>query len=142
MLSQEGVLEEVEGFVYVNVSDDYIHALYPFIEGEGFDIPPFFEDSPPTSLPLFGTTLIGAHITAITPEEWETVSNFNDRGAKIPFTIKECQIVSSTPKEIFFIITVDCPKLKQVRKKYGLSSELPYPFHITIGYSLETPSGC
>ena len=42
-LPLKGTLDQEEnGFVYVKVSDDYLYALHPFIQNEGYSLPPLF----------------------------------------------------------------------------------------------------
>ena len=59
-LPTSGVLKKnSEGFIYVDLNDDYIHKMIPFIQNEGFEKPPYFGKPP----------LVGAHITVIRAEE-------------------------------------------------------------------------
>lgn len=114
-LPLSGEIREINGFVYVDISDDYIHTLIPYIEAEGFESPPYF-----------GPDLAGAHITLTLPGE--EISSF-PLGKTVSFTLKECQIVGNK----YFIIVVDSPELEKIRTELGLLPLPLYPFHITIG---------
>jgi hypothetical protein len=121
-----GVLKNIEGFVYIDLDDDYIHKLIAFIKDDGFEEPPYF-----------GAGLVGAHITVIYPEEITKygIEEIQECGEIIFFTLKDCKIVHP-PKwqkidEVYFIV-IDAPQLDQIRQKYGLPTR-EYDFHITIG---------
>jgi len=125
-LPLQGRLQFTSGFVYVDVDDDYIHCLIPFIEREGFEEPPYFGRS----------DLVGAHITVIYPEEVKKyrIHNIKECGKTIHFSVKTCQVVQppSWGGDEIYLIIVDVPELNKIRDQYGLpKSELP--FHITIG---------
>ena len=54
-----GVLKQDDsGFVYISVSNNIIHGLFPLIDDEDVEKPPYF-----------GKGEIGAHISAISDEE-------------------------------------------------------------------------
>lgn len=116
-----GVLKNSDGFVYVDLDDDYIHQLVGLIDG--YEEPPYFE----------GMYTAGAHISVIYPNE--KVGEIEECGQMIPFTIKDCQVVHP-PRwkeidEVYFIV-VEAPELDALRMKYGLPKR-EYEFHITIG---------
>ncbi len=136
-LSKIGRLEvNEEGYVYVNIEDHYIHDLIAFIEDQGFEKPPYFENS----------SLVGAHITVIYPEEATTyhLYQLSERGKSIRFKPKECIVVDAEKtgrKELegvdkICLITIDAPELEKIRKKYGLPKP-SHEFHITIGVHRE-----
>lgn len=126
-LPHYGILKISEGFIYVDLDDDYIHKLVSFIQKEGFQEPPYFGSS----------DLVGAHISVAYPEEAEKygIENLEEYGEKIPFTLKECQIAHPTKlqgiEQVYFIV-IEAPELDRIRKKYGLPKK-QYDFHITIG---------
>lgn len=121
-LPQEGVLiVQDDGFVYVDVDDDYIHALFPLLglEEEGFDEPPYFRNS---SSP-------GAHISVfyvderIEPEEV---------GQTFHFELREIVVISAG-KANYAILQVYSPELEELRAKYGLKPKLQgHEFHISL----------
>ncbi len=121
-----GVLKMSKDFVYVDVDDAYIHKLIGFIEKEGFEEPPYFENP----------RLVGAHISVMYNNETKEygVTDIEECGEVIFFTPKECKIVHppnwKEVDEVYFIV-VDAPELNRIREKYGLPKG--YDFHITIG---------
>ncbi len=126
-LSTSGTLkQDSQGYVYVDIDDRYIVSLIELIEKEGFEQPPYF-----------GPGLHGAHISVISAQEAKkfALGKIKERGATIPFTIKDCQIVHPpTWKEVesIYILTVEAPLLDELRQQYGLPKSR-YDFHITIG---------
>lgn len=126
-LPHQGTLKISDGFVYVDLDDEYIHKLISFIQQDGFQEPPYF-GSP---------GLVGAHITVMYPEETEKygIQEMKECGEVIFFTPQKCQVVHP-PRwkeidEVYFIV-VDAPQLDEIREKYGLPKR-GYAFHITIG---------
>jgi len=131
-----GVLKNSEGFVYVNVDDEYVHKLVSFIKDEGFEEPPYFGDA----------GLVGAHITVIYPDEVKKygIKEIQECGKTINFTPKKCQVVRP-PKwekidQVYFVV-VEAPELDQIREKYGLPKR-EYDFHITIGVKANKIQTC
>jgi hypothetical protein len=126
-LSHRGVLKNTSGFVYVDVEDDYIHKLLPFLTKEGFEEPPYFGQ----------TDLVGAHISVIYPREVENyhIEEIEECGEEIFFELRECQLAHppnwKTIDQVYFI-TVEAPRLDQIREKYGLPKR-EHNFHITVG---------
>lgn len=129
-LPHHGVLKFSDGFVYVDISDDYIHELIHFV-GADFQEPPYFGRP----------ELVGAHITVIYPGEVKKykIRAIQESGEIISFTPKTCQIVHPPHwegiQEVYFV-TVEAPDLEKLRKKYGLPKQ-EYDFHITIGVKPE-----
>lgn len=127
-LPEYGVLkQDNKGFVYVDVSNDYIHKLVGLIEEEGFVEPDYFE----------GEGRVGAHISVVYAKESELykVGKIEEVGTTIYFRVNGCEIVQpGVDPEIdsYYLVTVDAPILAKIRKKYGLPLG-KYPFHITIG---------
>jgi len=120
-----GVLKEnADGFVYLDVDDDFIHELVHFIEPDGFVEPPYFGK----------TELVGAHISVMYVGE-ERMGNIAECGQVFSFTPLECKIVQP-PRwdgvESAFLIEVSSPELDQLREKYGLE-KYEFGFHITVG---------
>lgn len=125
-LPQHGILKNSEGFLYVDLDDQYVHKLIPFIECDGFQEPPYFGDG-----------LVGAHITVIYPQEMEEygIRQIEECGETISFCPQRCQVVHPSRMkgvdEVYFIV-VEAPELDEIRAKYGLPKR-EYAFHITIG---------
>lgn len=122
-----GKLTKSNGFVYVDLDDEYVHKLITFIQQDGFQEPPYFGDA----------SSVGAHITVIYPEEITKygVMDIKECGEVISFVPKECQLVHP-PRwkeidEVYFIV-VESPQLDRIREKHRLPKR-EYDFHITIG---------
>ena len=122
-----GTLQNTNGFIYVDLDDEYVHKLISYIQNEGFQEPPYFgkED------------LVGAHISVIYSSETSKygVTEIAECGERISFVLKNCQVVKP-PRweeidEVYFI-AVDSPRLDEIRNKYNLPKR-EYDFHITIG---------
>jgi len=126
-LDNVGVLRQNgSGMVYVEIPDDYIYKLYPFILEEGFQLP--------TSLQ--GPNALGAHISVIYGGEARDrgIGLINERNSKIFFKVAGCKIVPLNQEEYesACVVTIIAPNLNQLRKRYGLP-EMKHDFHITIG---------
>lgn len=120
-----GVLREnEEGFVYLDIDDNYIHQLIHYIKGSGYEKPPYFGEP----------HLVGAHISVIYAAE-EKKGEIAEEGKVIYFTPLECKIVQPPNWEGIegaCIIEVDAPELDKIRAKYGLP-KFEFGYHITIG---------
>ncbi len=120
------IRQDGSGMVYVDIPDDYIHKLHPFLVEEGFQLP--------TSLD--GPRALGAHISVIYGGEAHK-SNIGwilERNTKVFFQVTGCKIVPLNQEgyESACVLTIHAPNLNQLRKKYGLP-EMKHEFHITIG---------
>lgn len=120
----QGTLRASDGFVYVQVDNDYIKSLVPLLSDLGYVEPDYF-----------GEGKVGAHITVIYPEELKLfgIDAIQEEGEPIAFTIKDCEVVF--PRKNFesaYLILVDAPRLDTLRDKYGLGKR-EYAFHITVG---------
>lgn len=111
--------------VYLDIDDDYIHQLFPYLKNQSIIKPDYF-----------GEKSIGAHITVIYPEEQKTIKQkeFNQEHL---FSIKELVTAEIGPK-LYYVLLVESPSLLQLRKKYNLPDLLNFKgysigFHITIG---------
>jgi hypothetical protein len=123
-----GVLKiNQNGFLYVDVDDNYIHQLIRFIEDEGFEKPPYFG----------APDLVGAHITVGLVENPDHV----ECGRVVSFRPIRCaRVTPSSESEIkeAYVIDVEAPDLSEIQKLYGLSNQ-KIPFHITVGVKKKTP---
>ena len=111
-------------FVYVQVSDDYVHQLFPLLEDEHIIKPDYFGEK------------LGAHITVIYPEEYKKLDE-KDLGVEHSFLVKEL-IAARINQKIYYALWVESPSLQKIRKKYDLPDLLCFKgyqigFHITIG---------
>ena len=125
-LPEYGTLtQDSEGFVYIDIPNDYVYKLFPMIGEKGFVEPPYF-----------GPGQHGANISVIYANEAkENNIKIKEDGQTIYFSPKACEVVKPGKwKEVdqVYIITVDAPALNKLRKRYGLR-DAAYPFHITIG---------
>ena len=135
-LPAEGILkieytDESRTFIYLKVDERFITDLEPLLRGSG--ITP-------------DRNQIGAHITVFTDKEAAHLTGeISELGDTFDFRVygvdrvKVKKVINpytqKSEVQEDFIITVDSPKLKALRKKYGFSA-FPYgsePFHITIG---------
>lgn len=122
-LPMEGqLIVKSDGFGYLKVDDDYIHALFPMLglKEDGFKEPPYFRtDEAP-----------GAHISVfyvnenIIPEEV---------GQYFRFELKQIVIVKPSKDMSYAVLQVVSPELEKLREKYGLSSKLfGHDYHISL----------
>ena len=111
--------------VYLDVEDDYIHRLFPLLQGQQIKMPNYF-----------GVGAVGAHITTIYPEEAKKIKQV-DLGVEHTFSIKSVNFAEIGSK-IYYALFVESNSLLQLRKKYNLPDHLCFKgyaigFHITIG---------
>lgn len=114
------------GFIYLDLPDAYIYELVPFLDTPGVAAPPYFDT-------LYKA---GAHITvALTSENHLplTPALFEEQ---IPFTLTGCYFVEPEnwlEMETIWFITVDAPRLSEIRTEMGLSPKVQgHEFHITF----------
>jgi len=124
----KGVLKQTdEGFVYVKINNDIIHGLFPLIDEDGIEEPPYF-----------GKGEIGAHIYAISDEEIDEDVEIKELGQEINFKLGSmCWTKPEGWKEMakVFFVSVEIPELKEIRKRYGLPVSykgLGHDYHTTI----------
>ena len=120
------IISHNDGFVFLDISNAFIHELYPLIREVNIEKPNYFSE---------GKTA-GAHISIVYPDEkprlpMKKMPNF------ISFSIRNICSTCLMRKK-FFMLTVNCPKLTEIRYALGLSSFPVYKknilpdFHITI----------
>lgn len=123
-LPQHGILKIKDGYIFLKVDDNFIHLLFPLLEQEGIEIPPYFrtEGSP------------GAHISVIYETERQQLpANIPEVGQSFDFSIKEFNSIFLRDHEEVYLLVVDSPMLETLRQKYGLSPKLlGHEYHITI----------
>ena len=118
-----------DGFVYVKIDDNFIDGVFPLLPDDNIKKPPYFDKDG-----------IGAHISAITAEEIEKkkIDKIKELNEEIPFSFKE--VHSTNPAgwdemEKVWFVSVDIPKLVEIRKRYGLPETYEnkgHDFHITV----------
>lgn len=131
-LPLSGILRDADGFVYVDLDDRYIFDLIKLIEDKGFEIPPYFGRP----------DLVGAHITVMYPEEFQTlnIEHVRESGEVISFSPIDCKIIHPLKLleiDEIYILLIEAPQLIELRKKYGLPP-VKYDFHITVGFKPKT----
>jgi len=121
--------QDSEGFVFIDVDNNFIDGMYPLIDEEEIEKPPYF-----------GKDGIGAHVSVISPDEIDEDNKLDIKeiGDTINFKIKE--VYSTNPdgwdemSKVWFV-SIDAPELGKLRKKYDLPETYKnknHDFHITI----------
>jgi hypothetical protein len=132
-LSTQGVLKQKEnGFIYLDVSNDFIKLIAPLLEYPGeLRLPPTAKRS------------IGAHISVFYEKEDITPLELN---STFSFEIKDIRSFTNHTRDglkKLYVIAINSPELESLRCKYGCSSKLNgHDFHISIGKQMPSaPSG-
>lgn len=122
-LPHTGTLTQIgDGYVYVKVSNDYVHRLFPLIEQPGFDKPSS----------ITRQTKVGAHISVFYENEAKQIGPISEVGKTFYFKPKDIRTVRNGNKE-YIILEVEAPQLEKLRSHYGLSPKLfNHEFHITL----------
>lgn len=131
MIEHKGVLKQKSnGYLYLEVSNDFIGEILPLIIAPGTIVPPHHYTT---------KTGIGAHISVMYEDEqinndiWEIA----ELGQEFIFSVMDLRTVkvsmnSKTRK--LWMIAVHAPELQQLRMSYGLPPKLKgHDFHITVG---------
>lgn len=137
-LPAEGILrQDHKGMIYLDVSDEWIHRLFPLIGKKGGEKPPYFEYEGP----------FGAHIPVMTAKEWKNKQGLlkapiPEIGEKYSFSITGCYRIrpEGWPEmDRVWFLTVDSPDLERLRERSLLPSKLAsHPFQIVIGVKKKT----
>jgi hypothetical protein len=128
---QKGILKQKDnGYLYVEVSKDFIAETLSLIQAEGKIVPPRHYTSKKG---------IGAHISVIYENEqilneiWE----IKELGQEFTFTVAELRTIKlnkNNKVKKLWLLAVVSPELERLRESYGLSPKLKnHDFHITIG---------
>jgi hypothetical protein len=136
-IEQRGILKQKEnGYLYVEVSNDFISKILPFIDAPGRIVPPRHYVSKKG---------IGAHISVmyeneqIESEIWE----IKEIGKEYSFEVMELRTIKLNKDgrvKKLWLLAVDAPDLEDLRMRYGLTSKLKgHDFHITIGSQIPGP---
>lgn len=131
VLEQKGILKQKDnGYLYVEVSNDYIAEALSVIEAQGKMVPPRHYTSKKG---------IGAHISVMYENEqilneiWE----IKELGQEFTFNVMELRTVKlnkDNQVQKLWLLAVAAPELEKLREDYGLPSKLKgHDFHITIG---------
>ncbi len=118
--------------VYLNIDNDYIYRLYPLL-----DIPFITEPN------YFNSGGIGAHISIIYPEEYES-SIINELGNRYHFNIQNF-VSAQFEHKIYYVLLIESTSLLQLRRQYKLPDYLNFKgykitFHITVAKSVQPTS--
>ncbi len=119
--------QDKQGFVYVDVDNDYICKLTGLIEDPGFVQPDYFQ----------GEYRYGAHVSVIYAAEAARykMGKLEEAGRTVHFHVCRCEIVATERDpaiDSYYFLIIESPELSEIRRKYGLPQP-KYPFHITIG---------
>ncbi|MFZ0564627.1 MAG: hypothetical protein WAM28_00290 [Chlamydiales bacterium] len=125
--------EKRNGYLYLDLPNEYISELLPLINCPGQMIPP----------PHFESKQgIGAHISVIDTDErikhdiWE----IDEIGQTFNFEIKEVRSTKIKWRKItkkIWVLTFNSPQLEELRESYGLSSTPKgYDFYLLIGQQI------
>ena len=112
------------GFVYVEVNNDFIEGVMDLLPTEG-------EFNPVSTKPK----RMGAHISVMYEDEMigHEIWNLEEAGQWFTFEVKELRYVSRGGSRLWFL-AVDAPALQRLRTHHGLKPKLKgHDFHITIG---------
>lgn len=131
MIEHRGILKQKDnGYLYVEVSNDFIGELLPLIDVPGRIVPPRH---------YLSKKGIGAHISVMYENEqieheiWE----IKELGQEYTFAVMQLRTVKlnkDNKMKKLWLIAVDAPELEKLRMSYGLSPKLKgHDFHITIG---------
>jgi hypothetical protein len=115
----KGVLRQtVQGYVYLDIDNQFILALLPYLVSHGLMRPPYFN--------LFHSP-DGAHIPVIPAREafFQEIGSIREIGQEFSFEIEGLYSVKPNNwqeiEEIWFF-KVKCPELETLRRKYFLPS--------------------
>jgi len=119
----------LNNLVYLNVDDNYIHQLYPFLK--------IFHDE--IEKPdYFGPDLIGAHISVIYPEENPIYNNNDDDVGQVHHFQVTGLYTAKLGLKKYYVLGIEAPSLLLFRRQRGLCEKLHFKdhsigFHITLG---------
>jgi hypothetical protein len=129
-LEHKGILKQKDnGYLYIEVSRDYIAQILPLIEAPGKLVPPKHCTSKKG---------IGPHISVMYENEQieNEIWQIDELGQEFSFSILELRTVrlnKDGKMKKLWLMAVYAPELERLRERYGLSSKLKgHDFHITI----------
>jgi uncharacterized protein YciU (UPF0263 family) len=123
----KGKLKQTDdGFVYLDINDDLMKGLFPLIDKDGIDKPPYFNKK---------FNEVGAHVSIISGNEIGD-SKIKEVGKDFNFELGDFK--STDPdgwdemKKVYFV-QIHSKELEDLRAKYGLTKKKDgHEFHITI----------
>lgn len=113
-LAKVGVLSGTNQFLYLDISNTFIHQLFPLIEQNNIKKPNYFCKDKSA----------GAHISIIYPGELDLCLNTISFNEKYGFDVKNFGRIIYNLKE-YYVLNIHCPMLSMIREKLGLCS-LPF----------------
>ena len=120
------LITDDRGFTYLDIENEYIYELLPFLETFGATNPPYFDA-------IYDA---GAHVSVILASEIHEPLNLENIEDDIPFHITGCYFVEPenwVEMETIWFLTIDAPKLSEIRRSVGLSDKIQdHEFHITF----------
>lgn len=128
-----GTLKCIGQYTYLDISDNYIHDLYPLVGLVEFEKPDYFSQEQ-----------VGAHISVIYPEEKIPIASY-DLGTRHEFIIIDTFVKCIGEKE-YLGLRILSHSLTALRKRYGLSEKLCFKnvlvdFHITVAVKKHQDKG-
>lgn len=115
-----------DGFVYLDIPDEYVRTLHEHCGETGTQLPPYF-----------GPGMAGAHVSVILSGEMEKGIKAADIGKKFNFRIVHTDTIKiegwKGVKGVQFL-AIECPELEAVRQRQGIAPRIggDHDFHITF----------
>ncbi len=117
-----------DGFVYLDIPDEYVKTLFPLCDDPKAVLPPYF-----------GKGMAGAHVSVISADEMKASSGItiDDIGKKFSFRIVNADSVKPDGwkgvDKVHFL-TLACPEIEAMRTRHGFSPKMGnHDYHITFG---------
>tara|TARA_Y100000310_G_scaffold13838_1_gene14136 strand:- start:17388 stop:17957 length:570 start_codon:yes stop_codon:yes gene_type:complete len=134
-ISLTGTLKQnSEGFVYIDIPDDFLFGLFKLLDEGEAKKPPYFGK---------GSKKVGAHISVMNGEEVEEngIKKITELGKEYDFELGKLKSVDpegwNEMSQVYFL-EVKCPELEKLRQKYKLPKKIRgHEFHITFGIEKE-----
>jgi hypothetical protein len=113
-----------ENYLYLDISDEFIHQLFPMLNLPNIEKPDYFEGKN-----------TGAHLSVIYPEEKREI-NADDYGTEHSFSVLDVGVATLHKKD-YYVLWVAAPTLATLRREYFLHNQLFFKgywidYHITI----------
>ncbi len=130
-LPRKGVLRQgQDGYVYLELSDDFINDIYPLIRDKGCEALSIFQIDPSP-----------AHIPVILPHEWAQKKGWGEiKELEEEFHFEVKSLESLRPCRLpdvanFYYFEISSPELEQFRERLLLPSRIRgHEFHIAIAF--------
>jgi len=125
-LPNTGVLRVIDDYTFLDISDAYIHELFPLLAPESnLQKPNYFSSQ----------KSMGAHISIIYPEEQVRIERQEHAKTHVfkPTGLWYAILESKT----YYVLMIESPTLTSLRRKYQLPDQLSFKgnlfsFHTTI----------